>query len=78
MATFKANRINLGGVTYELDNPIEDQVFYVTTRRKSQEEAIESLINNGYLKPVELLKRQKIREDTIIKALKAVGSLLIP
>lgn len=78
MAGFKANRINLGGVTFELDHPIEDQVFYVTTRRKSQEKAIETLINSGHLKPVELLKRQKTREDAVIKALKAVGSLLIP
>jgi len=75
---FKANRIILGGITFDLDAPIEDKVYYETTRRKSQDKAIEALINEGYLKPVEIIKRQKMREDAVIRALKSVGSLLIP
>ncbi len=78
MAGFKATRIKIGGITYDLDKPIKSDSTYQKIKRMPQPKAIEELIKNECLDPTKVLKRHKIREDGLIRALKAVGSLLVP
>lgn len=75
---FKATRIKIDGVTYDLDKPIKNETFYQTTRRQPKDKAVENLVKNGYLKLDKELKRQRDREDAIIKALKKIGATFGP
>lgn len=77
MTRFTARRIKLGGITYDLDKPITSKVFYVQTRRKPHNQAVESLVKNGYLRLDKELRRQKVKEDAIIKALKGIGGVFV-
>lgn len=75
---FKATRIRINNITYDLDKPIVDPVYYQTTKRLPQNKAVEKLIKSGYIKADRELKRQKAKEDALIKALKKIGETFGP
>ena len=77
MGNFKAGRIKIDGITFDLDKPICDMGWYQTTRRMKKDDAIQRLVNQGYLNPGNELKRQKVKEDAVIKALKSIGGIFI-
>lgn len=74
---FRANRIILDNMTFDLDQPIEDPVFYQTTRRMTTPKAVERLIKRGHIEARRELRRQKKKEDALIKALKDIGGILL-
>lgn len=78
MANFKANRIKLDGITFDLDKPIYDPVLYQTTRRMKKDVAVQRLIRDGFINAEKEIKRAKIKEDAVIKALKKLGGVFIP
>jgi len=77
LGNFKAGRIKIEGNTFDLDKPIRDPVFYQTTRRMKKNDAVQRLVSHGYLNPDKELKRQKVKEDAVIVALKKIGGIFI-
>jgi len=75
---FKASRIKIDGITYDLDKPIRNETFYQTTRKQPKDKAVENLVKNGYIKMDKELKRQRDKEDAVIRALKKMGDLFFP
>ena len=75
---FKASRIKIERITYDLDKPITNKTFYETTRRKSKDQAVEALVKNGYITMDKEMKRQRDKEDAVIRALKKMGGLFVP
>ena len=75
---FKASRIKIDGITYDLDKPIRNETFYQTTRRQPTDKAVENLVKNGYIKMDKEMKRQRDKEDAVIKALKKLGGIFVP
>jgi len=78
LAGFKATRIRIEGVTFDLDKPICNPVEYQTTRRLPKDKAVEKLVRGGYLKLEGEMKRQKLKEDALIRALKKLGETFGP
>lgn len=78
MGKFKATRIKLDNITFDLDKPVNNKVFYETTRRMKKDKAVERLINGGFITVEKEFKRQKAKEDAVIKALKKLGGVFIP
>lgn len=74
---FKANRIKLDGLTFDLDNPILDPVDYQTIRRLPRNKAVEELVKKGHLKAEREMRRQKAKEDALIRALKEIGGVFV-
>ena len=72
---FKASRIKITGLTIDLDTPIDNKVFYETTRRMDLEEALLALNDNGNISIPGLIKRHRIREDSLIRFLRKLGSI---
>ena len=77
MGNFKAARIKIEGITFDLDKPIQDRVWFETTKRMKQDDAVRRLVKQGYLDPSKELKRQKVKEDAVISALKKIGGIFI-
>jgi len=77
VGNFKAGRIKIEGITFDLDKPICDPVWYQTTRRMKKDDAVQRLVNQGYLNPGKEFKRQKVKEDAVISALKKIGGIFI-
>lgn len=75
---FKANRIKIDGITYDLDKPIRDPVLYQTTRRMKRDDAVQRLVRGGFINADKEMKRAKTKEDSVIKALKKLGSVFVP
>ena len=75
---FKASRIKIERITYDLDKPITNKTFYETTRRQTTDKAVENLVKNGYIKMDKEMKRQRDKEDAVIRALKKMGGLFVP
>lgn len=78
MGNFKATRIKIEGITFDLDNPILDPVYYQTTRRMPRNQAVERLVKDHHVKPDREIRRARVKEDAIIKAIKAVGEIFVP
>lgn len=74
---FKAKRIKLDGLTFDLDKPILDPVDYQTIRRLPRNKAVEELVKKGHLKAEKELRRQKVKEDAVIRALKEIGDIFV-
>ena len=72
---FKASRIKITGLTIDLDTPIDNKVFYETTRRMDLEEALLALNDNGNISIPGIIKRHRIREDSLIRFLRKLGSI---
>jgi len=77
LGNYKATRIKIEGITFDLDRPIVDKVWYETTRRMKKDDAVQRLVSKGYLNPNKELKRQKVKEDAVIVALKKIGGIFI-
>ena len=78
MGKFKATRIKIENITYDLDIPIVDPVYYQTTKRLPKNPAMEELLRSGHIKAEKELKRQKQKEDALIRALKKIGGVFGP
>lgn len=78
MSKFKASRIKIENITFDLDQPIMDPVYYQTTRRLPRNKAVERLVRSGHIKINKEFKRQKAKEDAMIKALKKIGEIFGP
>jgi len=74
---FKAKRIKLDGLTFDLDKPILNPVDYQTIRRLPRNKAVEELVKKGHLKAERELRRQKAKEDALIRALKEIGGIFV-
>jgi len=74
---FKAKRIKLDNITFDLDKPIIDPVEYQTLRRMPRNRAVEELVKNGHIKAEKELRRQKLKEDALIRALKEIGGIFV-
>lgn len=75
---FKATRIKIDNITFDLDKPINDKVFYETTRRLDKNQALEKLVKAGHIKIDREIRRQKAKEDALIRALKKIGGAFGP
>jgi len=74
---FKARRIKLDNITFDLDKPILDPVEYQTIRRMPRNRAVEKLVKKGHIKAEKELRRQKDKEDALIRALKEIGCIFV-
>jgi hypothetical protein len=74
---FKAKRIKLDDITFDLDTPILNPVDYQTIRRMPRNKAVEELVKKGHLKAEKELRRQKAKEDALIRALKEIGGIFV-